>query len=212
MIRETELVSYLPPFLAGYREMHVALAAEDPEFRLAWKAADRVLKNEFIATADEYGISRFERMLGIFPLPDDGMETRRQRVQLKWMAMLPYTLPRLRETLEAVLGSDGFILDTPGAEGYYLGLVLLNRKDEMYLAVAEMLREWLPANIVYDMESRGTDKRDAGVHVGAAAAEYVAILAGPAKEDVRFRATAEVVAGTVVYKYYMAGYRPGEEP
>ena len=139
MIRETDLVSYLPPFLAEYREINEALSAEDPEFGLVWKAADKALKNEFIATADEYGISRFEKMLGIFPMPGESTETRRQRVQLKWLAMLPYTLPRLRETLEAVLGPGGFLLDSPGAETYCMRLVLLNQADEIYFSVTHTL-------------------------------------------------------------------------
>ena len=56
MIREVDLVSYLPPFLAEYQETNLTLTAENPEFALVWKAADRVLTNEFIVTADEYGI------------------------------------------------------------------------------------------------------------------------------------------------------------
>ena len=62
MIRKVDLVSYLPPFMAGYREVNIALAAEDPEFVLVWKGTDRVLSNEFITTADEYGIARFEKI------------------------------------------------------------------------------------------------------------------------------------------------------
>ena len=61
MIREVDLVSCLPPFMAEYKEIHTALTAEDPEFVLVWKAADRTLRNEFIATADEYGISKIGR-------------------------------------------------------------------------------------------------------------------------------------------------------
>ena len=38
MIREVDLVSYLPPFLAEYRELKAALEAEDPEFALVWRA------------------------------------------------------------------------------------------------------------------------------------------------------------------------------
>ena len=41
MIREVDLVSYLPPFLAEYKEINIALTAENPEFALAWEAADR---------------------------------------------------------------------------------------------------------------------------------------------------------------------------
>lgn len=62
MIREVDLVSYLPPFIAEYKETNITLTAENPEFVLVWNATDKTLKNEFIATADEYGISRFEKI------------------------------------------------------------------------------------------------------------------------------------------------------
>ena len=84
MIREVDLVSYLPPFMAKYREPAAALEAEDPEFLLAWSAADRILNNRFLSTADEYGISRFEKMLKIYPDKADDIETRRTRVLLRW--------------------------------------------------------------------------------------------------------------------------------
>ena len=54
MAREIDLVSYLPPFMAELKEMAVVLEAENPEFVLVWEAASQVLRNEFIATADEY--------------------------------------------------------------------------------------------------------------------------------------------------------------
>lgn len=43
MIREVDLVSYLPPFIAEYRETNLTLTAENPEFMLVWQAADRTL-------------------------------------------------------------------------------------------------------------------------------------------------------------------------
>ena len=49
--REVDLLSYLPPFMAEFKEIAVTLDAENPEFVLVWKAADRVLQNEFIETA-----------------------------------------------------------------------------------------------------------------------------------------------------------------
>ena len=55
MIREVDLVSYLPPFMAEFKEIMATLEAENPEFVLVWEAADRVLQNEFIETSDEYG-------------------------------------------------------------------------------------------------------------------------------------------------------------
>ena len=45
MIREVDLVSYLPPFMQSYKEPVAALEAENPEFSLMWSATDRCLRN-----------------------------------------------------------------------------------------------------------------------------------------------------------------------
>ena len=88
MIRDVDLVSYLPLYLDGYEENPATLEAENPEFILIWNATDRVLKNEFIETADEYGISRFEKILNIFPSKEDTLESRRARVQARWFSKI----------------------------------------------------------------------------------------------------------------------------
>ncbi len=67
MVREVDLMSYLPLFMQGYREPAATLRAEEPEFDIVWAAADRMLRNRSISTADEYGIGRLERILGIYP-------------------------------------------------------------------------------------------------------------------------------------------------
>ena len=85
MIRDVDFVDYyLPPFMQKYKEPVAAMKAEEPEFQIVWKAVDRILYNHFISTADEYGISRFEKMLGIYPSSEDTLESRRSRVQSKW--------------------------------------------------------------------------------------------------------------------------------
>ena len=87
--RKVDLVSYLPPFVAEYKEINATLTAENPEFEIAWDAANRVLYNEFIATADEYGISKFEKILNIFPSVEDTLESRRARVAARWFTSIP---------------------------------------------------------------------------------------------------------------------------
>ena len=77
MTRKVNLVSYLPCFLTEFKENIVLLDAENPEFEFLWKSFDRILKNEYISTADEYGLSRFEDIVGIKPLADDTLESRR---------------------------------------------------------------------------------------------------------------------------------------
>ena len=145
MIREVDLVSYLPPFLAEYQETNLTLTAENPEFALVWKAADQVLTNEFIATADEYGISRFEKLLGIFPSKGEELESRRQKVQLKWAATLPYTLKHLQEVLASVLGAGGFEIDIPQLQEYKLYVSLINKTDEIHHKDTSLLLSWPPS-------------------------------------------------------------------
>lgn len=110
MTRNVDLAAYLPPFMADFREMDAALTAENPEFKIVWDAAERVLNNEFIATADEYGISRFERLLKIYPAAGDTLEDRRARVQARWFSFLPYTWRMLIEKLILICGDGNFAL------------------------------------------------------------------------------------------------------
>lgn len=207
MIREVDLVTYLPSFMQKYQEPVAALEAENPEFAIAWDSVHSILYNHFISTADEYGIRRFEKMLGISPSNEDSLESRRWQVQMKWSSMVLYTLPKLREFLVSVLGVGGFLLDM---QEYHLGLVLVNQQDEIYLSIYSTLRDWLPVNIVLDMESRRTVKQNAGIYAGAVGTEYICITAEPAKEDISITASAGVAVDTAVYKYYKAGYRPEE--
>ncbi len=207
MVREVGLVAYLPPFMAEYKETNATLTAEDPEFALVWQAADRVLKNEFIATADDYGLSRFERMLGILPADGEPLECRRQAVLLRWAARLPYTLRRLRECLTAALGDDGYLLHVRCQE-YLIDVTLMNKADSTYHAIDRMLSAWVPMNMGYRMESRSTADTAARMHVGAAPAEFIRIVANPIKEDAVYRDEAKIAMGAYAFGYCRASYGP----
>lgn len=148
MIREINLASYLPPYMQEYRDPTEALSAEDPEFTLVWKAAERALYNRFILTADEYGIARYEKMLGIFPEPDDTLTSRRKRVQSRWYDSAPYTFKVLLQKLTVLCGGTDFTLTHNFSEGYTL---YLETAMELYGQVDElekMLDEILPCNLV----------------------------------------------------------------
>lgn len=151
MIREVDLVDYyLPPFMQTYKEPVATLNAEQPEFQLVWKATDRVLYNRFISTADEYGISRFEKILGIFPSSEDTIESRRSRVQSKWFTKTPYTWRVLLEKLMVLCGDTDFVLTNNFSEGYTLTLVT---DLELYGQVEELesiINMMIPENIVID--------------------------------------------------------------
>ena len=146
MIREVDLVSYLPPFLAEYRELKAALEAEDPEFALVWRAADRALSNEFIATADEYGISRFEKLLRLCPSQKDTLEERRKRILGKWFASPPYTERMLFEKLTLLCGENHFWFTKRYAE-YQLEIGIVWDVFNLAWEVKKIISDMLPCNL-----------------------------------------------------------------
>lgn len=147
MIREVDLVSYLPPFMADFKEIAVTLEAENPEFKIIWDAANQVLYNEFIETADEYGISRFEAILKILPSKEDTLESRRARVQVRWFNAIPYTMKALISKLIALCGDNNFTI-TKQFDFYRLKL---ETNLELYGQVEELeyiINTMFPCNIV----------------------------------------------------------------
>ena len=150
MIREVDLVSYLPPFLAEFKEIAVALEAENPEFVLAWNATERILKNEFIETSDEYGISRFEKILNIFPNEKDTLENRRKRIIIKWFNMTPYTIRMLKKQLSIICGENNFLLFVKHND-YLIYVRLLSIDDNALSEVKEILNKMIPVNMVINI-------------------------------------------------------------
>lgn len=147
MIRDVDLVSYLPPFIAEFQEINQTLTAENPEFKIVWQAADRVLQNEFIATADEYGISRFERILKIYPSTEDTLESRRARVQARWFNTIPYTMKSFLAKLIALCGDSDFTV-TKEYEKYKVeiltNLELFGQVEELERIIDSMI----PCNMI----------------------------------------------------------------
>ncbi len=148
-MREIDLVSYLPPFMAEFKEITAALEAENPEFALVWNAADRVLQNGFIETADESGIARFENILKILPSTEDTLESRRARVQSRWFSTVPYTLKAFAAKLAALCGDSDFTI-TKKYQNYRLeiftNLEMFGQAEEL----EEIFNSLLPCNMAVE--------------------------------------------------------------
>ena len=151
MIRNVDLVSYLPPFLSGFKEISVALESENPEFKIVWDAVNRTLKNEFIATADEHGISRFENILKILPLKEDTLETRRARVQSQWFNSIPSTVKGLISKLNVICDDANLILNKDFEN--YLIEIEIEKEGEFFRQPEQaknIMEAMIPCNMKYN--------------------------------------------------------------
>lgn len=147
MAKEVDLLSYWMPVLRNLKEFKEIAKAEEPEIRNILEAIDRTLNNMFIETADEYGIERFEKMMGIYPEEGADLETRRFEVSVKWNDKLPYTEETLNNLLLVLCGENGYGL-TMDYDNYKLIVKLALENEHNFDEVAEMLDRVVPANLV----------------------------------------------------------------
>ena len=145
-----ELYDFLPPVLQRVRELARLCEIEQDGFDEAGRCIVQALAEQFCAQAGEYGIGRWEKLLGIVPATSALPEERRRIVQLRLSEQLPFTLRRLREMLSAVVPEDEYLLEL--LPGDYCLKVRLALSGKGHLADMEaVLRRVLPANILLDM-------------------------------------------------------------
>jgi hypothetical protein len=153
MSREVDLVSYLPPYLQNYREQVSALAAEDPEFLLVWDAVEGTLYNHFICTANEYGITRYEKLLGIIPDEDDNLESRRSRVQVQWVNLTPYTMRTFMQKMNVLCGDSPYAISGNFRETYELTVITHLENVGQVEELNNLFNSILPLNVVVNSKN-----------------------------------------------------------
>lgn len=148
MISERNLMEYLPPFIAQYDEISEALNAENPEFNDLNAKIGEILDNEFVETANEYGISRFEKMLGILPYATDTLDDRRFRVLSKFNESTPYTLRSLDDRLKNICGENGYVLELI-ADKYTVKVKIALKVKKQAEIIDQLLEHIVPCNMLY---------------------------------------------------------------
>lgn len=144
---DRKLINYLPYIVRDYAEFQGITGAEQPEFENAWAAVDDLLDNQFINTAGNLSLSRWEKILGITPKGTDTLDDRRFRVLTRLNEELPYTLPQLRVILGTLCGAGSYSAEVE--EGTYqlvvkIGLAAKNNFSD----VASLLDRVVPENMV----------------------------------------------------------------
>lgn len=142
-----KLNEYLPSILLKTYEFPLLCDTEQREFDRLNTAADAVLDAQFISTAGETAIARYEKIFGITPMDTDTLAERRFKVLAKINAQLPFSVRRLRQQLETLCGADGYKLELDG-DRYTLTVKVALTAKRNQQAVEELLADIVPANMV----------------------------------------------------------------
>lgn len=145
MATERFLIDYLPHYMQEYKEIRAIMEAEQPEVDALWSAVDKAFSDQFILDATEYGVKRWESMLGISPKDTDSLNERKFRILTRLNQELPYTMTRLKESLTTLCGADGFSINLQ-AENRHVEVTLALGNQNNYQDVVNLLTTVLPAN------------------------------------------------------------------
>lgn len=142
-----KLNEYLPSILLKTYEFPLLCDTEQREFDRLNTAVDEVLDAQFVSTAGEQGIARYEKIFKITPMDTDTLAERRFKVLAKINAQLPFSVRRLRQQLETLCGADGYKLELDG-DRYTLTVKVALTAKRNQQAVEELLADIVPANMV----------------------------------------------------------------
>lgn len=150
MIREADLLSYIPDFLKEYEEMKVLQQVMNPEVQEMEEETQRLFANQFIADADSRSIRRYEEMLGMQHFSSESLEERRFKILSKWIRTIPYTRNVLKKRLDLLCGEEGYLLEVEPWKKIAVRVALKNKSS--FLEVKELLEEFVPCNMVIELQ------------------------------------------------------------
>jgi len=150
---ERKLINYLPYEPRKYAEFQGITTGEQPEFELVRDSEQEVFDNQFIDTASNYGLSRWEKMLNIFPKGTDTLETRRARIKTKLNNFVPYSFRVFIRMLTAISNGDPFSVSIePGS--YLLKIETQWGASGQMEGLEYLIKEVVPYNLALNVENR----------------------------------------------------------
>lgn len=97
--------SYVPQIYKGFTEMEDLIAVEDNILDEAENEKKNLEDNQYVLTANEYGIEQYEDMLDIIPNPAvETLQFRRDRIINRLSMTPPFTFRFLKKKLDEIIG------------------------------------------------------------------------------------------------------------
>ena len=104
--RVVNIKEYWAAVVGDSLEFTAIADAENPEFNYLWEKIYGLVDEYFVKSATEYGVSRMEKILNIFPSVNETLQERKDRIIWKLNLRLPYTMRFLKNFLTAMVGEE----------------------------------------------------------------------------------------------------------
>lgn len=175
MNMNVNLEEYLPPFLAEFKELSKLLSAENPEFDLLHYKIQDILDDQYIETAGERGVARFEKITGIPTDKSLSLAERKTQIITRINEELPYTLRKLNELLAAVCGKDKFSI-LRDFSNYTINVITEQLSNSQIIEVERLLDSVIPANLVMNTQNQETVNTDGKIIFVTYHSEHISVV------------------------------------
>lgn len=145
-----ELQERVPPEWRKVREFQEIWKVEDEVIATLRDAVKGRLEQQFVMTATEDGLSRFESSFGILPKATDTLDDRRYRVLTYMMIDTPYTERSILSALEKLCGEGNVSVDVD-VESFIVTVRVGLVARESFVDTERMLQKVIPCNMILDL-------------------------------------------------------------
>lgn len=145
----THTEKLLPDDLRDIGELRAICDALNSEIDMLLTYIWQIRRAPCVLDADEYGISRHEKALGIIPLDGDTLDDRRFRVLSVYKGDLPYTERALYNMLAELCGADAVNLDVD-TQNFKITVRIGLQSKSMYDSALKLINRVKPCNMLLD--------------------------------------------------------------
>lgn len=142
------LSKYLPEFISGIKEFQELDKTCSIEIDKLRSKLRQLQDNQFIETANEEGLRKYEQLLNLNSTND--IELRRFNILNKYNSTIPFSMMWLRNTLNTTIGRGDFLMELDNLK-YELTISVVKNKEHLIGALRKDLRKKVPANMVLNI-------------------------------------------------------------
>ncbi|MBZ1334632.1 DUF2313 domain-containing protein, partial [Clostridium botulinum] len=143
-----KLIDFLPPQISDIEEFKNIMDTENVELELIEKGQERILKENFIDTATDYGIKHQEKLFKIrADLVNDTLEFRKLRIKNRKMDKMPITHRSLEYKLKTLFGEGNYKVEVLNDE-YVLKVEISTFDWSMFNEIIDNFRYTIPCNMM----------------------------------------------------------------
>jgi hypothetical protein len=144
------LIDYLPVQMQQIEELRQIMSIETTDINALASEIQKVFQNQFISTANEDGVVKYESILKILPKAADTIEERRFRILLRYRERAFYTLPAVTKQIESICGAGEYTVTLDSAN-YTLDVKIALTSRSNFDEVDNLLKRVRPCNLIINV-------------------------------------------------------------